>query len=95
MENGERKIDSADPTTPLALFLRVPTSLVVKLRVMFTTFVFGDMYCHTGMPCRRHKAWYPSRHSIETQGRPVVVLSIDVERHTVIHNYPFNVLGET
>ena len=31
----------------------------------------------------------PSRHSIQTKGRPVVVLSIDVERHTGIHNYPF------
>ena len=28
------------------------------------------------------------RHSIQTQGRPVVVLSIDVERHTGIHNNP-------
>ena len=33
----------------------------------------------------------PPRHSIhvKTQGRPVVVPSIDVERHTGIHNYPF------
>ena len=28
-------------------------------------------------------------HSIQTQGRPVVVLFIDVERQTGIHNYPF------
>ena len=28
------------------------------------------------------------RHSIQTQGWPVVVLSIDVERHTGIHNNP-------
>ena len=36
-------------------------------------------------------------HSIQTQGRPIVVLSIDVERHTGIHNYGthFNVLGQT
>ena len=27
------------------------------------------------------------RHSIQTQGRPVVVLSIDVERHSGIHYY--------
>ena len=27
-------------------------------------------------------------HSIQTQGRPVVVLSMGVERHTGIHNYP-------
>ena len=31
----------------------------------------------------------PSRHSIQTQGRHVIVLSTDVERHTGIHNYPF------
>ena len=30
---------------------------------------------------------FQPRHSIQTQGRPVVVLSIDVERHTGIHNY--------
>ena len=27
--------------------------------------------------------------TVYTQGRPVVVLYIDVERHTGIHNYPF------
>ena len=37
----------------------------------------------------------PPRHRIQTQGRPVVVLSLDVERHTGIHNYPFNILGKT
>ena len=31
----------------------------------------------------------PSRHSIQTHCRPVIVLSIDVEYHTGIHNYPF------
>ena len=31
------------------------------------------------------------RHSIQTQGRPVAVLSIDVERHTGIHSYPLGV----
>ena len=31
----------------------------------------------------------PSRHSIQTRGRPVAVLSIDVEHHTGIHNYLF------
>ena len=30
----------------------------------------------------------PSRH-IQTQGQPVVVLSIKVERYTGMHNYPF------
>ena len=30
----------------------------------------------------------PLRHSIQTQGRPVVVLSIYVERNTGIHIYP-------
>ena len=29
------------------------------------------------------------RHSIQTQDRPVAVLSNDVERHTGIHSYPF------
>ena len=31
----------------------------------------------------------PPHHSIQTQGRPVAVLSIDVERHTGRHRYPF------
>ena len=37
----------------------------------------------------------PPRHSVQTQGRPVIVLSIDVKRHTGIHNTHFNVLGKT
>ena len=32
------------------------------------------------------------QHSIQTQGRPVVVLSIDVEYHTSIHNNQFKCL---
>ena len=35
----------------------------------------------------------PSRHSIQKQDRPVVVLFIVVGRHTGIHNYPFKYLG--
>ena len=31
----------------------------------------------------------PTRHNIQTRDRPVAVLSIDVERHTGIHSYPF------
>ena len=31
----------------------------------------------------------PPRHSIQSRGRPVAVLSIDVERHTGIYSYPF------
>ena len=31
----------------------------------------------------------PPRHNIQTQGRPVAVLSIELKRHTGIHNYPF------
>ena len=31
----------------------------------------------------------PPRHSIQTQGQPVIVLLIDMERHTGIHNYLF------
>ena len=33
----------------------------------------------------------PHCHTIQTQGWPVV-LSIDVERHTGIHNFPFSCL---
>ena len=44
--------------------------------------------CHAAD--RGHDA--PPCHSIQTQGRPVVVLSIDVERHTGSHNYPFKCL---
>ena len=51
------------------------------------------MCCHTGMPCRRQDICTSSRHSIETRGRPVAVLSIDVERHTGIPNYQFYCLG--
>ena len=46
------------------------------------------------MPQTQDMAPYP-RHSIQTQGRHDVVLSIDMERHTGIHNYPFNLLGLT
>ena len=35
----------------------------------------------------------PPRDSIQTQGRTVLVLSIDVEPHTGIHKYPFQCLG--
>ena len=35
------------------------------------------------------------RTSIQTQGQPGVVLSIDVERRTGNHNYPLNVLDLT
>ena len=42
------------------------------------------------MPCRRYRTL--PRHSTQTQGRPIVVLSIDVGRHTGIHNYPFKCL---
>ena len=31
----------------------------------------------------------PPHHSIQTQGQPVVALTIDVERCTGIHNYSF------
>ena len=49
-------------------------------------FLLLSICCHTGMP-----------RSIHTQytymGQPVLVLYIDVERHTGIHNYPFQCLG--
>ena len=52
---------------------------------MLVAVVLGPTGCHaadTGHdtpPCQ----------SIQPQGRPVVVPSIDVERHTGIHSYPF------
>ena len=33
-------------------------------------------------------------HSIQTRGYPVAVLSIEMERHTGVHNYLFECLGE-
>ena len=57
--------------------------------------ILWPMCCHTELPWGRYRALHPPRHSIQTRGRPVVVLSIDVERHTGIHNYNFNVLGKT
>ena len=53
------------------------------------------MCCHTEIPSRRHRTWHPNCHSIQTRGRHVDVLSIDVERHTGIHSYPFQCLGQT
>ena len=41
------------------------------------------------LPRRRDRTCHPPRHSILTQGQPADVLSIDVERHTTIHNNPF------
>ena len=38
---------------------------------------------------------YASRHSIQTQGQPVIVLSKDVEHHTGIHHYSILCLGQT
>ena len=35
----------------------------------------------------------PPHHSIQTQGGPVIVLSIAVEHHTGSHNYLFQCLG--
>ena len=35
----------------------------------------------------------PPRHSVQTRDRPIAVLSIDVQRHTGIHSYPFRCLG--
>ena len=41
----------------------------------------------------RHRTWHPTPSQYTIYGRPVVVLSIDVERHTRIHNYPLYCLG--
>ena len=45
------------------------------------------MCCHRGMPCRRHRIWHPTPSQYTGTG-----LSIGVERHTGIHNYPFQCL---
>ena len=51
------------------------------------------MCCHTEMSCRSDTGHdTPPHHSIQTRGRPVV-LSIDVERYTGIHNCPLQCLG--
>ena len=44
-----------------------------------------DTCCHTKMSCRRDK-WHDTRHSIRIRGL-TIVLSIDVERYTGVHNY--------
>ena len=44
-------------------------------------------YLSFNITCTGHGT--PSRHTVQTWGRPVVVLSIDVEHHTGIHNYLF------
>ena len=41
------------------------------------------------MLCHRHRTWHQPSHNIQTQGRPVAVLSIDVEHQTGVHNYLF------
>ena len=41
------------------------------------------------MPCRRQMTWHPPRHRIQTQGRPVVKLYVDIDRCTRIHDYKF------
>ena len=53
---------------------------------------FGQCAATQGCHAADTRHYTPPRHSIQTQGRPVVVLSIDVERHTGIH---FNVLEQT
>ena len=47
--------------------------------------------CAATQECHAADTGYdtPPRHSIQTQGRPVAVLSIDVERYSGIHSYPF------
>ena len=53
--------------------------------------------CAAAQECHATDTGHDTRpcHSIQSQGRPVAVLSIDMERHTGIHNYHFNVLGQT
>ena len=70
------------------LFVGVLTSLL-NIWSLLVSVVLWPMCCHTGMSCCRHMTWHPTCHSIQTRGRPVVVLSFDVECHTGIHDYPF------
>ena len=77
----------------LLVFNITLTSEVLSRRCLLVAVILWPMCFHTGMPCHRHRIWHPTHHSIQTRGRrPVVVLSIDVERHTGIH-YPFQCLG--
>ena len=54
---------------------------------LFEAVVRWPMCCHTWMPCRRHATWHPTLSQYTSQ--PVVVIPINVERLTEIHNYPF------
>ena len=53
---------------------------VISPRILIVAVILGPLSCHTGTPCRRHWTWHPPCHSIKTRGRPVVVLSIEIER---------------
>ena len=74
-----------------------PTQMCVCLlgfNVAFKHLSIAVLACsHIGMPSRRPKHDTPPGHSIQTQGRPVIVLSTDVEHYTGIHNYLFQCLG--
>ena len=67
------------------------TTEVKSRRCLLVAVILLLMCCHTGMSSHLHRAWHPTpsqytdtghgtppRHSIQTQARPVVVLSIDV-----------------
>ena len=51
----------------------------------------GTSTCATTLECHAADTGHdiPTRHSKQTQDQPIIVLSIDVEHHTGIHNYPF------
>ena len=51
--------------------------------------------CAATQECHAADTGYdtPPHRSIQTQGRPVAVVSIDVERHTGIHSYQLYYLG--
>ena len=79
-----------DAYTYLFVYLGL-TSEVILWRCLLVAVVFWLMCCHTGMPCR-HRTWHldPSNYKDIVI---VIVLSIDVERYTGIHIYPFWYLG--
>ena len=72
------------------------TSEVISLYIwcLLVAVVLWPVCCHTDMPCCRHRTWHPTLtcHSIQIRGRPVVVLTINVEHQTGRHNHPLKCL---
>ena len=66
------------------------TSEVISRLCLLVAVVYFD-YCAATQEAHATDTGHDTsrRHSIQTQGLPVIVLSFDVECHTKIHNYPF------